>query len=940
MKRMKHLVALLVALATIASLCVFSIPVSAEETVVATVTVTDEDLLRIEKLEALGVIDASYDPANYVTRRNMADIIVRYMNITPSANEEGTPFRDVTMRDSSFASICTLYNMGIITGDDQLRFNPDTYVTYDQALVFIINAIGHKMFAVREGGFPTGYHRVAIKHNMLKGLSMKKGTDSVHFTDLYKMLETALDAAVVIPQYYGDGSVTYTLSATDTFLYDAYGIRKYHGIVTGNENTKLTSADSYLTDEQIEIDGQLYDTPGYVYDYFLGYAVDYYVKVNSETDAKMVYIEESRNYNNVIKVDAEDILTAKTISSRIYYKDLENEEKEYHINFNANYDVIYNKQCWTGYGNLANTIPVTGYIEALDNNNDGAMDVLFIYEYKNYVVASTDSYLEKVIGENNNPATNDKVLDLDSSKHEVKYYFAGETKKRNFNSVSAGSVISVLESKGAEKVITVYVCTEEIAGKITGSQTDLGYQIDEEWYKAAYNYAADGYETLTPGLEGAFKLDMNGEIAAYSKDASAKVGEMIGIVTGTEPSTSTLSHGIDMKIFTHQGKFIQAPVAKRVIINGTKYDIEDDSKFASAKAKLDATEDVYLIRFMMNNNGEISTIDTTKSRDFDGTIDVLAEDVANYMTSRAGRMFMYKDNGDNDCISRLSESHFTIMTIPGKVNRLEDDKYSVYTDAVSGGKWWGKRTSGTGAVINSATYSLYSFGLSDITMINVMVFRLADQAVDSGVKIPSPTLNDQFGMVTDFSIGLNADEEQVPVIQIDGSDSVKMAKEVTYYNAAQTEGAICNSEDLISGITESDSSVSKLKKGTIIMYRMNAAGEITSIKFVADGNGNKLTTFSGGEGNIYGVGLGQDADSGDDNIAIGEIVQFDAKEKLVQIKIGTNENNVLITGGLTYMYYTGTDKLVLGKTTDMTVGDKFVVYVTDYLTISKMYIFK
>jgi|GEM_PF-2571642 len=941
MKRMRRLVAFLVALATVASLCVFSIPASAEETdAEVAVTVTDEDLLRIEKLEALGVIDASYDPATYVTRRKMADIIVRYMNITPSANTNGTPFRDVTVRDSSFASICTLYNMGIITGDDELKFNPDNYVTYDQALVFIVNAIGHKMFAEREGGYPTGYHRVAIKHNMLKGISMKQGTDPVSFPNLYKMLEAALDAATVVPQYYGDGSVTYTLSDTDTYLYETYGIRKYHGIVTGNENTKLTSEDSYLTDEQIEIDGQLYETPGYVYDYFLGFAVDYYVNVKSTTDVEMLYIEEARNYNEVTKVDAEDIIVGKTTSDRIYYKDSENEEKEYHINFATNFDVIYNKQCWTGYGTLANVIPATGYVEALDNNNDGEIDVLFVYEYKNYEVASTDSYMEKVIGANNDPITNDKVLDLDSASHEVKYYFVGETKKRNFNSIAVGNIISVLESKGAEKVITVYICTEEITGKITGSETDLGYEINGEWYKDAYNYVADGYEALVPGLEGAFKLDMNGEIAAYSKDTSAKDGEMIGIVTGIEPSTSTLSHGIDMKIFTHADKFIQAPIAQRIVINGVRYNIEDDTEFANVKAKLDATADVYLIRFMLNSAGEISTIDTTKTRDLDGTIDVLVENKASYMTSRAGGMFVYQDDGGNSCVGRLSNSHYTVMTIPGAANRAEDDKYEVYKDAVSADKWWGKRSDGSSATINSETYSLYSFGLSDVTMINVMVFRLADQAVGGGVKKPAPTVNQKLGMVTDFSIALNEDEEQVPVIQLDGGDGVRMAKEVTYYNNAQTSGAICAAGDLVDGIVEANSSITKLEKGTIILYNTNISGEIASIKFITNGDGDLLTSFSGGGGYVYAGNLGYDADSSNKNIAIGEIVKVDPKEKLVQVKIGTNENNIFIAGGSVYMYYSDTEKLVSGKTNDLAVGEKFVVLLTSYLTIDKIYILK
>lgn len=945
MKRMKRLVALLVAIATIASLCVFSIPVSAEEATAPAVTVTDEDLLRIEKLEALGVIDASYDPANFVTRRTMADIIVRYMNITPSANEEGTPFRDVSMKDSSFASICTLYNMGVITGDDQLRFSPDRYVTYDQALVFIINAIGHKMFAVREGGYPTGYHRVAIKHNMLKGLAMQKGTDAVHFPDLYKMLETALDAAVVVPQYYGDGSVTYTLSATDTFLYETYGIRKYHGIVTGNENTKLTSADMSLTDEQIEIDGQLYETPGYVYDYFLGYAVNYYVRVNSSTDAEMLYIEEARNYNEVIKIDLDDIVVGKTTSDRIYYTEEDNDREEHHISFDVNFDVIYNKQCWLGYGSLQNVISqlatTGGYVEALDNNNDGTIDILFVYQYTNYVVASTDSYKELVVGENG------AELSLASNKHEVKYYFVGETKKRNFNSVTVGSVLSVLKSKGTEQVITVYISTETVEGKIVASQSNLGYQINDEWYEAAYNYVADGYEALVPGLEGAFCLDMNGEIAAYTKDATAKEGEMIGMVTAIHPSPSAMDTGIEVKIFTHEGEFIKVPVAKKIIINGKPYDTTTTDGSARAESKLNPS-DVYLIRFMLNNAGELSSVDTTKTRDVDGTIDVLTENKADYMTSRSGRMFMYKDTADNGCISRLSSDHYTIMTIPGVANIAEDELYQVYKDQVRADRWWGKRPSGSGAVINSASYSLYSFGLSEVTMINVMVFRLADQTVGGGVKEPAPTLNDKMGMITDMSVAVNEDYEAVDVLYMDNGEGLKLAKEVTYYNKAQASGSLVDSADLVSGINEtygdqdpSNDTVSKLEKGTVLMYSTNLDGEIISIKFIADSYGNLLTTFSGANGTVYGdAGLGSDADSGSGNIAVGEIVKVDTKEKLVQVNVGGNTNNAFITGGSIYVYYSADDKLAEGKITDMGVGNKFVVLLESYLTIKQMYIFK
>lgn len=946
MKRMKRLVALLVAIATMASLCVFSIPASAEDVAAETtaVTVTDEDLLRIEKLEALGVIDASYDPTTYVTRRKMADIIVKYMNIAPSANTDGTPFRDVTMKDSSFASICTLYNMGIVTGDDQLRFNPDNYVTYDEALVFIINAIGHKMFAVREGAYPTGYHRVAIKHNMLKGLAMQKGTDPVHFPDLYKMLEAALDAATVVPQYYGDGSVTYTLSDTDTYLYTTYGIRKYHGIVTGNENTKLKSADSSLTDEQIEIDGQIYETPGYVYDYFLGYAVDYYVRVNSSTDVEMVYIEEARNYNELIKVDAEDILPEKTTpdSDRIYYTDGENSEREYHLSFGKNYDVIYNKQYWKDYHSLVDVIPDTGYIEALDNNKDGVIDVIFVYEYRNVVVESTNSYTESI----KDKLTGD-VISIDSVDYEVKIHFAGETKKRNFNSITQDAVLSILRSKSKE-VITVYISNDAVTGKIIGSSSELGYQIGEEWYESANkeypNKTLDGTD-LVVGLEGEFFLDINGKIVYYKKDTGAKEGEMIGIVTAIKPSESRLNHEIKLKIFTHEGEFIQVPVAKKLMINGRKYDLEDDDRFEAAKDKL-TYDDVYLVRFMLNSAGEVSTMETTKKvgdygKDDDGTIEVLAEEISedgegnDYgMTSRKGRMFLYKNNAYENCISRMSDEHYTIMTIPGASQKSDDDLYKVYTGSVTADRLWGNRS---GALIKSASYSLYSFGLSDITMINVAIFRLEDGAEG---KAELPNVGDQFGMVTDVSIGVNEDEEKVPVLYMDSGDKVLMAKEVTYYNKAMADGAVCNSENLISGITESDESVTKLESGTAILYSTNLSGEVTAIEFIADGEGKSLTASL--DDGIHGAtGIGSNsAGIATSKIVIGEVVKVDNQEKILQLKVGESNNNTLIIGGSVYIYYSAEDKLVSGKIADISSQDKVLVLLTDYLTISKIYIFK
>ena len=414
MGKLHKITALFIVMAMMVSFCAFSSVAAANETNVVA-EISDEEFILIEKLEAMGVISNDYDPTQNVTRRQMVDIISKFMNLSGGNTDVKSPFRDVNERDDAFGQINALYDLGIISGDENFNFRPDDYVTYDETMVFVVNAVGHKMFALREGGFPTGYYRVAIKHGMMDGLSIKDGKAYATLVDIYKILNSAMTASTVIPSYTGN-DVIYTLSDTENFLSTTYGIKKFRGKVTGNENTYLTSSKSSLTDEQIAIDGVIYDTPGYVYGYFLGYTVDYYLK-NSDTtsDVELIYVEETKKANSVVKIDREDIIIGKTSTDAIYYKD--DNDKENHESLDENVDVIYNNQNYKGYVDfIADVLPENGYVELLDNNNDGVYDVLFVYDYENIVVDSVDTYNERVYYKtiNGEGVTVEEYVDLDS----------------------------------------------------------------------------------------------------------------------------------------------------------------------------------------------------------------------------------------------------------------------------------------------------------------------------------------------------------------------------------------------------------------------------------------------------------------------------------------------------------------------------------------------
>lgn len=122
---------------------------------------------------------------------------------------------------------------------------------------------------------------------------------------------------------------------------------------------------------QIEIENVIYDTPDLVYADYLGRRVIAYAEENDQKEYEIIYMELDGNKNREFEVQADDLLIDETTSSRIYYEDENFKEK--HINVDAaNLSVIYNGKSRTGYGQLKNTLPKSGYIVGVDNTGDDA----------------------------------------------------------------------------------------------------------------------------------------------------------------------------------------------------------------------------------------------------------------------------------------------------------------------------------------------------------------------------------------------------------------------------------------------------------------------------------------------------------------------------------------------------------------------------------------
>lgn len=935
MKKMKRLVALFVVLATLASLCTFSLNVSAEDVTEAPVyDITEEEYILVEKLEAMGLIKNEYDPTTAATRRQMANIICSYMNLSvDGSGATKTPFRDVPVDDADFAAIKALYDLGVVTGDDQLAFHPDRDVTYDEALVFIINAIGYKEYAQRDGGYPTGYHRVAIQQRMLKGLSMKSGKDSVKVIDVYRMLEAAMNSATIEYVYYGDDSVKYTFSDTETYLSDRFGIKEYQGKVTGNEFTRKNNpSDTSLTDEQIQIyDGEgnkVYDTPGYIYEYFLGYTVDYYVRVDSAT-AELIYIEEAEGKNEIIRIDSEDISYGSISGNRIYYKDENNAKKDRYIDFVGGYDVVYNKQYYRGFLNLQNLLQPSfsgkGYIEALDNNADGAYDVLFVYEYDNYVVKSLDSYSEKFIDE-----LSGAQINLDSFDGEVTIKATGDNKKKTFADIAIGDVLSIFASKGSNPAQFVYISQNIVDGKITGYDSDLGWEIGKTYYEEADELAP---ATLSVGLSGCFYLDMNNKIVKYGYSLESDKYS-VGVLQGLHTRTSVLSSEAKVRIFARDGKFYEYNIADNFRLNNVRKDMTDDSDRSDVITAL-TFADPEVIKYIASET-EISAVQLSGIETGLGKFGQIVHAWGRVTVRQNGMIALNKyatlPSGatQEKLMMKYNTKNPIIFMVPTDTEDLA--KYTLATSIKADHIYENKDTSYT----KIGDISVYSLGATRMPIGDVIMMR----GVGAGSVESSPV-----SIVTNITEAIDSEGGSGYKLYLDGTPAGILSNTVALKCKAPDGTKIAEDNyptaNLIDGIKSGTNA--ELKVGYAVQVATNADGIITTIQLLADFAATTpaplFYTTNGG-----GYMSSSDFDNYVNSQFMGQVVDCDSEAGVVKINInGTNYDFNTSAANVKRCIYdrtTGKAKTVNVEVVDIQSGDWIISKTKQYYSIGDTVIFR
>ena len=536
-----------------------------------------------ERLLHLGVVYDSYERyANKktVSQKEFLESLVRLVS------DEKLEANDVPEYAKSIGIISTINNIEL-----------NSAITYERALNLSLNALGYSKIIEMNGNDTASIIKLAGSSKLNSGIIQSAG-ENLDGKSFIKLLVNTVEANVISINMGKSGSSEYTVSNRN--ILSVYrNIDKISGRVTRVRDTSLLSENG-CGKNKIALDEVIYNI-GYDYSQeILGQTVNAYVKDENGT-LTVCYIEEKNSDINRKEIKDEDILSVASDFSKITYED---GERTLNITLNPALTVIYNGQNYSGY-TVADLQPKCGKIVCLDFDNNNKYDIIYVYSYETMVVKNVSDIYRTITNVYSVPA-GINMLDLSDTSIDVRIYSDGQ--KASFSSIFANSVLSVAQTKGANKIITIYVSKETINGEFsTVDPTEKTVTIGETEYKVNDAYydalsVGDPIDTMTLGSVYTCYLDVFGNIAFIKRDARDGYEYAFLLTQKWNRKEDTAK----VRLLNSEGDWENVFYAKKVKLNSKNRQDAEDVYNALGKDMIDPQ----LIMIKRDADGRIKAIKT------------------------------------------------------------------------------------------------------------------------------------------------------------------------------------------------------------------------------------------------------------------------------------------------------------------------------------------
>lgn len=469
---------------------------------------------------------------------------------------------------------------GIIASKES--YDPSRSIYFKEAFKACVVAAGYANEAMAFGGYPSGYVTVALRLG-LSGKTAYPAAETLTFADALIMMETLGSVEIRVQTGYGLNNEYRVLKdATPFSLY--HGIYKVTGIIDKNEYSSLYDGDSKAIKGRIEIDGETY---GYDKAANLGERVEAFVK-SDDLEQVVFHMRPYKTEKTVIPAeDVENIANGRIL----YVKN----GKEYNAQLKDSYAVIYNGVAFPRY-NESELKPKEGELILIDNNKDGLVDLVHVWESRTIFVGKADTY-NRIYYDKNGDGT------LDLSDPDVKFIIKSGDNILDPEKITKGCVLTVYPSKDGSYAEIELNNEAAISGRVTEISMDTNsIMIDETNYECNAYFVKHYLPEIEVMNEVSVLKDSKGRLAAMDEKVSTL---LYGLLTGTMKENG-LDGRMQMRIFTEDDELKIFNLVENVKINGTVYDdqqiIAEFARYTPGNEKL--------IRYKLNSQGEIENIVT------------------------------------------------------------------------------------------------------------------------------------------------------------------------------------------------------------------------------------------------------------------------------------------------------------------------------------------
>lgn len=521
-------------------------------------------------LSHLGIItaDSSYEliKNNTVTRGAFSLYLARMLGM--SISEEQAPQ--------------SLADIGVLRGYEDGSLRPEAEIKTSEMAAAALRAIGYNTSPVSASA---DYAALARQEGILKGVTLS-GTASM--SDCIVLLYNTLHV----------NTVTYTLSETSfekredkPLLEKVFGLKYLQGRVTANVYTGFDGQKT-LKNEDIRIDGVLYNTDIEDAYRWIGYEITAYYSEAGGVDTIVYIVPDSDN--DEVTIESGELDSFKT-GSVVYTPSGSSRSKT--LKLTSDVAIIKNSVLVeTDYEGAF--LFDFGTVTCL--GKDGKYSVIIIESYENFTVSSID--ISKKILYTETKAENGSFvsIDLDAADY-VDIRMLPYGKPVNENTIQPGDILSLAISHD-RSVIRGYLCAETVSGRIESVSDDgkIYITISGTEYEADPVFYAE--KKPAPGDSGSFVLDAAGRIAGYSASASGMTAGYVYFLSEDENDDI-----IRVKIFNTSRQHIFAELADRIKLDGTVKKPEDVKRALCTGAG--GALKRQLVMYSLDSGGKINSID-------------------------------------------------------------------------------------------------------------------------------------------------------------------------------------------------------------------------------------------------------------------------------------------------------------------------------------------